>query len=93
MHDTISEDWKDSVLKKSRLVRRLPSAVRLLLQELFSCVRVQKTTVPVTDILRHVYAQELCDNSDTALKEIRKAVRSAVRIVVECVFGGVYVCV
>ena len=61
MHDTKSEDWKHSLSKKSDLAKRLPTAVRLLLQALFSCVRVQKTTVPVTDILRHVYKQEICD--------------------------------
>jgi len=81
MHDTKSEDWKDSMSRKSDLVTRLPAAVCLLLEKLFSCVRVNKKTVPVTDILRYVYQQEICDKvrSDTALKEIRKAVRSAVR--------------
>ena len=81
MHDTKSEDWKDSLSRKSDLVTRLPAAVCLLLEKLFSCVRVNKKAVAVTDILRHVYQQEICDKvqSDTALKEIQKAVRSAVR--------------
>ena len=94
MHDTKSEDWKHSLIKKSDLTTRLPTAVRLLLQELFSCVRVKKTIVPVTDILRHVYKQEIFDKlqTDTALKEIRNAVRSAVRIVVERLFGSVCMC-
>ena len=94
MHDTKSEDWKHSLIKKSDLTTRLPTAVRLLLEELFSCVRVKKKTVPVTDILRHVYKQEIFNElqTDTALKEIRNAVRSAVRIVVECLFE-IYVCV
>ena len=83
MHDTKSEDWQHSLMKKSDLTTRLPTAVRLLLKEIFSCVRVQKKTVAVTDILRHVYKQEICEKvqTDTALKEIRNAVRSAVRIV------------
>ena len=81
MHDTKSEDWKDSLSRKSDLATRLPAAVCLLLEKLFSCVRVNKKAVAVTDILRHVYQQEICDKvqSDTALKEIQKAVRSAVR--------------
>ena len=81
MHDTKSKDWQDSLIKKSDLTTRLPTAVRLLLQELFSCVRVNKRTVPVINILRHVYQQQLCDTvqTDIALKEIQKAVRSAVR--------------
>ena len=76
------------------MTTRLPTAGRLLLEELFSCVRVKKKTVPVTDILRHVYKQEIFNElqTDTALKEIRNAVRSAVRIVVECLFE-IYVCV
>ena len=93
MHDTKSEDWQASLTRKSDLTQRLPAAVCLLLQELFNCVRVRKTTVPVIDILLHVYRQEICEQveTDTALKEIQKAVRSAVRIVTVCVGGGVFV--
>ena len=89
MHDTKSEDWKDSLSNKSDLTTRLPAAVCMLLQALFSCVRVRKKTVPVIDILRHAYKiRDKSQEADTELTEIQKAVRSAVRIVVGCVFGS-----
>ena len=92
MHDTLSNDWKESVSKKSQLTIRLPSIVRLLLKYLFLPVRVNRMTVPVEDIIDHVFQRDVLHN-DIALQEIRKAVRSAVRIT--CVVGGVrvYMCV
>ena len=76
MHDTKSADWDESLTKKTEMVTRLPSAVWLLLQYLFSCVRVKKTSVPVEDIVRFVFPNK--NNNYTALGQIRKAVQAAV---------------
>ena len=78
MHDTLSHDWKESLYKRSQLVIRLPSIVRLLLKCLFSSIRVKRTPVPVEDIINYVFRGDIQHN-DTALQEIRKAVQSAVR--------------
>ena len=75
MHDTLSEDWHDSLEKKTDMSSRLPSAVRLLHKHLFSCVRVKNNPVPIDDIIRFVFK---VDNSSSALDEIRKAVQAAV---------------
>ena len=78
MHDTLSKDWEDSLTNKSELTKRLPRAVRTLLEHLFSCVRVNKVIVPVEIIIRHTFPVEEVGNHNLALGEIRKAVRSAV---------------
>ena len=78
MHDTKSLDWKDSLSKRSQLVVRLPSIVRLLLKCLFSYVRVNHTPVPVEEIINLTFREDI-QHDDIALQEIRKAVQSAVR--------------
>ena len=78
MHDTKSLDWKDSLSKRSQLVVRLPSIVRLLLKCLFSYVRVNQTPVPVEEIINLTFREDI-QHDDIALQEIRKAVQSAVR--------------
>ena len=75
MHDTLSEDWDQSVEKKTDMSTRLPSAVKLLHKHLFSCVRVNNKQVPINDMIRFVFK---IDNGSAALDEIRKAVQAAV---------------
>ena len=77
MHDTKSEDWEHSMRNRTQLTKRLPAAVRLLLSNLFRCVRVHTTTIPVEDILDYVYRRKLDDTK--LLGDIRQAVRAAIK--------------
>ena len=81
MHDTLSHDWSETLRKRSPILQRLRFAGKILLTHLFSCVRVNKITVPVEDIIRVIF--ENVNNSQfhaggEALEEIRRAVHSAV---------------
>ena len=78
MHDTLSRDWNESLSKRSQLVIRLPSIVRLLLKWLFRFIRVNQKPVPVEDIVNFVFRGDM-QHDDISLREIRKAVQSAVR--------------
>ena len=77
MHDTKSEDWEHSLRNRTQLSKRLPAAVRLLLSNLFRCVRVHSTTIPVEDILDYVYRRKVDDTK--LLGDIRQAVRTAIK--------------
>ncbi len=78
MHDTVSSDWNKSLGRHSEMVTRLRSTGRIILTRLFSCVRVKKTTVPVDEVLGVLYSEDKNDSNGKALKEICKAVHSAV---------------
>ena len=85
MHDTMSSSWERSLLHRSELSMRLRSAVRILLANLLSCVRVQDKSVPVETIVDFVFSHSkehektLEKNDAITLNEVRKAVHAAVQ--------------
>ena len=81
MHDTLSRDWNQTLRKRSSIVSRLRCAGKILLTHLFSCVRVNKITVPVEDIISTIFQNVNNGQRYTggeALESIRRAVHNAV---------------
>ncbi|MAD60853.1 MAG: hypothetical protein CMH49_04945 [Myxococcales bacterium] len=80
MHDTVSSDWNESLSRHSEMTIRLRSAGKIILTRLFSCVRVNKTTVPVNEVLGVICFDDenYSNGNDKTLQEIRKAVQSAI---------------